>query len=87
MDGDNRSIDIHADAIASGVGEAFAAFLKRRNPDRIDYVLALVSEIWHKHPDLRLMELFENVGTGSNCCMYYMEDDELVDRLRQTYGP
>ena len=54
-----------------------------RNPERIDEILKLISEIWHKNPDLRLCQLIGNCfGSGD---LYYQEDDELQDKLINTY--
>jgi uncharacterized protein YihD (DUF1040 family) len=55
-----------------------------RNPERIPYVMYLIQSIWRKHPDMRLMQLLENVSDG-DCCMYHMEDDALVSRLIEQY--
>jgi hypothetical protein len=58
-----------------------------RDPDRISQVLSLVRQVWDRHPQLRLIQLVQNVidpdkdfGDG-----YYLEDDEVERRLRQTY--
>lgn len=65
---------------------------KMRNPDRIDRVLKLISEIWHEYPDLRLCQLIGNCFPDHvdeyyipNLDIYYIEDDELEERLRDTY--
>lgn len=59
-----------------------------RDPDRIDKILKLISEIWHKNPDLRLCQLIGNCF--SDCVprpvdLYYIEDDELQDELESHY--
>ncbi len=84
-----------------------------RNPDRIDVVLDKIRTVWYANPDMRLMQLLENVadrkepppspeqfmawndfrkytefelermGTKP---MYYMEEDELLERLDEVYG-
>lgn len=52
-----------------------------RDPDRIDVVLAYISQVWHKHPDLRLCQLIVNaVGAGDP---YHVEDDRLLEGLRE----
>jgi len=63
-----------------------------KDPDRIDEILKLISEIWHKNPDLRLCQLIENCfpeqvdDYGLRAVdLYYLEDDELQDRLEKTY--
>ena len=54
-----------------------------RDPNRIDRVLQEISTIWHKCPDLRLGQLIGNVLEGPN--LYYVEDDGLVNALKDTY--
>ncbi len=54
-----------------------------RNPERIDEILDLVSKIWHKYPDLRLCQLISNCFQRNY--LYYMEDDELKDKLIKSY--
>jgi uncharacterized protein YihD (DUF1040 family) len=56
-----------------------------RNPKRIGYTMYLIETIWRKHPDMRLMQLLENVSGPGDCCMYYMEDDALASRLIDEY--
>lgn len=65
-----------------------------RDADRIDPTLDKIRQVWYSHPDMRLMQLLENCKQiepgvlyyGHGCCMYYMEDDELVERLEEVYG-
>jgi len=62
-----------------------------RNPERIDEILKLISEIWHKNPDLRLCQLIGNcwddheLRDSSYDDSYYVEDVVLQDRLINTY--
>ncbi len=51
--------------------------------DRIDEVLELMSEVWHEYPDLRLCQLIGNCFTQFD--LYYIEDDDLQDRLEKKY--
>lgn len=55
-----------------------------KDPDRIDKVLKLISEIWHKNPDLRLLQLLLNVCL-SNTDFYYTEDNLLEQWLHDHY--
>jgi len=51
-----------------------------RNPDRIDDMLKLISEIWHKNPDQRLCQLIGNCFISTpyhGQDLYYIEDDKL----------
>lgn len=52
-----------------------------RNPQRIDYVLDNVKRIWKKNPNLRLLQLLINI----DCEPYYIEDEQLVEKLRNFY--
>ena len=68
-----------------------------RNPDRIDEsqirtnrqksideMLGLISKIWHKYPDMRLLQLLLNVCL-SDMDFYYMEDNLLEQWLHDHY--
>ena len=54
-----------------------------RDPKRIDRILQEISNIWHKYPDMRLGQLIGNVLEGPS--LYYVEDDGLVNALKDTY--
>lgn len=54
-----------------------------RNPNRIDRILNEIRTIWKQYPDLRLGQLILNVI--ENPALYYIEDEELVELLKQTY--
>ena len=63
-----------------------------RNPRRIDEILKLISEIWHKYPDLRLCQLIENCFPEEvdeyglrDVDLYYLEDIDLLKKLIDTY--
>jgi len=59
-----------------------------RDPERIDEILELISDIWHKNPDLRLCQLLSNAAIRSSWPekdLYYLEDDELIDMLLDEY--
>ena len=51
-----------------------------RDKARINKILKIVKDIWEENPDLRFVQLVENVTTN-----YYIEDDEFVERLKDTY--
>ena len=55
-----------------------------RDPKRIDRVLQEISNIWHKYPDMRLGQLIGNVLEGPS--LYYVEDDGLVQALKDMYN-
>lgn len=55
--------------------------------DEKEAVLDRIRQVWYANPELRFMQLLENVKvTSESCCMYYMEDDELVEKLGRVYG-
>lgn len=54
-----------------------------RDPKRIDRILQEISNIWHKYPDMRLGQLIGNVLEGAS--LYYVEDDGLVNALKDMY--
>ena len=53
-----------------------------RDPKRIARMLLLIGVIWKDNPDLRLCQLIGNVAPYDN---YYVEDDDLEDRLKRSY--
>ena len=53
-----------------------------RNPKRIDPILELIKEIWHKYPDLRLTQLIMNALKIAGD-PYYIEDDKLQKALKK----
>lgn len=50
-----------------------------RNPNRIDELLQILGEYWHRNPDLRLGQIVVNLSCGRD--PYHVEDDTLQDRL------
>lgn len=52
-----------------------------RNPNRIDSILNEIKRIWKKNPNLRLLQLLTNI----DCDPYYIEDEQLVEKLRNLY--
>ena len=55
-----------------------------RNPERIDEILKLISEIWHKNPDLRLCQLIGNCFEAKD--LYHIEDVALIYKLIECYS-
>jgi uncharacterized protein YihD (DUF1040 family) len=53
-----------------------------RDPNRIPEILTLVQKAWEELPDLRLGQLLMNV-TGNRDGIYYVEDDVLLDDLKE----
>lgn len=65
-----------------------------RNPKRISRISKLIGEIWRKNPNLRLCQLIENCARLKKHkltdepyreSMYYLEDEELEQRLKEVY--
>lgn len=52
-----------------------------RDPERIDKILAMLGEVWHKNPDLRLGQLIYNVFSDP----YYLEDDIFIQKIIDYY--
>ena len=55
-----------------------------RNPERIDEILKLISEVWHNNPDLRLCQLIGNCVIDTawhGKDLYYLEDTALLRKL------
>lgn len=61
----------------------FRSTLTPRNPNRIPEVLEEIRKVWEQHPDMRLTQLIGNVFHGDN---YHVEDDKLVDGIKNFYG-
>jgi uncharacterized protein YihD (DUF1040 family) len=56
-----------------------------RDPNRIDKVLNTIRFFWKKNPDLRLTQMVLNLA-GDNEDVFYMEEDELLERLNKLYS-
>lgn len=56
-----------------------------RNPDRIPEMLKELEEFWKQVPDLRLGQIISNLSYESmkNNDPFYMEDDDLLELLKQ----
>jgi len=58
-----------------------------RSKERIPLILERLRKIWIRFPDLRLGQLIENVfSCMSSSCIYYLEDDELLDEMEEFYN-
>lgn len=55
-----------------------------RDINRIPKILERLSVVWKKYPDLRLVQLIDNVITNSMA--YYIEDEELIEKIEAFYG-
>lgn len=54
-----------------------------RDKERIESTLKTIESIWNKYPGLRLGQLILNVC--SDPTLYYIEDDRLVQKLKDYY--
>jgi uncharacterized protein YihD (DUF1040 family) len=56
-----------------------------REVNRIDEILQIVREYWHRCPDMRLGQIVENMAYGHrgqhHHDVYYIEDDEIRERF------
>lgn len=73
---DINKIDLSALSMFSGKG---------RNPQRIDAVLAELDRIWKTYPDTRLGQLILSCLDGKDELLFNLEDEELLQRLRDRY--
>jgi uncharacterized protein YihD (DUF1040 family) len=55
---------------------------KMRDPKRIDRILELLKNVWHKHPDMRLGQLIENCVDGTTAT-FYTEDEVIEENLKK----
>ena len=54
-----------------------------RDPKRIEIILNLLKELWESSPDLRFLQLVENiVFCHTEYCFYHMEDDLLSQMIK-----
>lgn len=64
-----------------------------RNPDRIDSIMKILTELWKAHPDWRLCQLINNAAdshkreiegllTWDDDDLFYLEDAELLTGLK-----
>ena len=58
---------------------------KGRDPKRIDEILTELERVWTVHPDTRLGQLLINCVDGEADRLFYMEDEVLLEKLRERY--
>lgn len=56
-----------------------------RDPKRISVIVKRLEELWEEFPDLRLTQLIVNFQGYIGSDLYYMEDDEFLERLEAYY--
>ena len=54
-----------------------------RDERRIDEFLIDLAAIWHDHPDLRFVQLVQNVFRNPGD--YYLEDNDALVKLKKVY--
>ena len=54
-----------------------------RDVNRIPHILEQIGEEWKKLPDWRLMQLICNFQRWCGSDGFYIEDDRLVEKLKQ----
>lgn len=57
-----------------------------RDIKRIPEVVTRLQKVWEKHPDLRLGQLILNIEGQCNTPIYYLEDDELINKIERFYS-
>ncbi len=55
-----------------------------RDPNRINKVIEYLRALWQSNPDMRLMQLLCN-AVGDGPFIYYLEDDKLMEALKNCY--
>lgn len=71
--------------LARKLAKLYFSNQKPRNKNRIPEVLSIVESAWNKNPDLRLCQLIENCKLPNENDMYYVEDSQLAQRLKEYY--
>lgn len=55
-----------------------------RDPKRISKFMTVVKDLWRLNPDLRFGQLILNAVEADS--LYYMEDDELLEKITNLYS-
>ena len=71
-----KEIDLSALSMFSGKG---------REPQRIDELMSELERIWKEHPDTRLGQLLVSCVDGDAEKLFYMEDEDLLEKLRERF--
>lgn len=58
---------------------------KERDPQRMDELMYELERVWKEHPDTRLGQLLVSCVDGDADKLFYMEDEELLKKLRERY--
>ena len=56
-----------------------------RDINRIEPILEEIKIIWKNNPDLRLGQLLLNLVANANM-LYYVEDNDLIQALKEMYN-
>jgi len=56
-----------------------------RDPKRIPVVMDDIMHQWAKYPDLRLGQMISSAMNGCGVDLFYIEDDELVERIKKHF--
>lgn len=54
-----------------------------RDPKRIPEILNELKKTWARFPDLRLGQLIDNIVSRSPCPLFYIEDEDLIERIKR----
>ena len=57
-----------------------------RDPNRIDGILEELRELWKQVPDWRLGQLFCNTQRNEGYDLFFYEDDELINAIKNLLG-
>lgn len=58
-----------------------------RDPNRISAILKTLEEVWRLHSDWRFMQLICNIQSAHGSDMFFIEDDQFVDIIKELTRP
>lgn len=57
-----------------------------RDPNRIPMILTEIEKVWKRNPDLRLGQIISNSTVlALTTDIFYMEDEELIENIKECY--
>lgn len=58
-----------------------------RDPNRIPAILKTLEEVWRLHSDWRFMQLICNIQNAHGSDMFFIEDDQFADIIKELTKP
>lgn len=59
---------------------------KMRDIKRIEPFLKDIEKVWKKHPDLRFMQMINNVMASYRSDLFFIEEEDFIKMLKGYYG-